>query len=88
MATAFFRTNPALLPLFVAAGAGIFGGVGYAGYTLAKSPEVVVNRITPQQPWNKIKQHENPKLITINKEFFESRKGVKNANYNSSTNDS
>ncbi|GBB94266.1 hypothetical protein RclHR1_02320021 [Rhizophagus clarus] len=84
MASAFFKQNPALIPLFVAASAGICGGVGYAGYTLAKSPEVVVNRIAPQQPWNKIKQHENPKLITINREFFESRKGIKTPSYNPS----
>jgi len=85
MATVFFRQNPALIPLFVAAGIGVFGGFGYAGYTLAKSPEVVVNRIGPQQPWNNIKQHENPKLITINKEFFEGRKGIQPPSYNSSS---
>ncbi|CAG8712424.1 18161_t:CDS:2, partial [Racocetra persica] len=39
-------------------------------------PEVMVNRIGHPLPWNNVKQHENPKLITINKEFFESRKGV------------
>ena len=42
----------------------------YAGYTLAKSPEVVVNRIGPKQPWNNIKQHENPKVISLIAQLF------------------
>ncbi|CAG8548663.1 14620_t:CDS:2 [Funneliformis caledonium] len=76
MATAFFRQNPALIPLILAAAGGVTAGITYAGYTLVKSPEVVISRFGPQQPWNNIKQHENPKLITINKQFFESRKGI------------
>ncbi|RIA88599.1 hypothetical protein C1645_774616 [Glomus cerebriforme] len=86
MSSAFFRQNPALIPLFVAAGTGIGAGICYSGYVLAKSPEVVVSRIGPQQPWNNIKQHENPKLFTINKKFFESRKGIETPNYNSQSN--
>ncbi|CAG8752433.1 14140_t:CDS:2, partial [Funneliformis mosseae] len=53
--------NPALIPLILAAAGGVTAGITYAGYTLAKSPEVVISRFGPQQPWNNIKQHENPK---------------------------
>ncbi|CAG8684221.1 14837_t:CDS:2 [Acaulospora morrowiae] len=75
MASAFLKKNLALAPLFVASGVGVFGSLTYALYTLTYSPEVVVNR-SNQQPWNLIQQHENHKMITINKEFFEKRRGV------------
>ncbi|CAG8565116.1 11325_t:CDS:2 [Dentiscutata erythropus] len=45
-------------------------------YTLRHSPEVMVNRIGHPLPWNNVQQHENPKLLTINKGFFENRKGL------------
>ncbi|CAG8454174.1 9410_t:CDS:2 [Paraglomus occultum] len=75
MASAFFRKNPALIPLFVASGAGIIGSMTFAGYVLSTNPDVIINKTAPH-PWNRIQQHENAKLITINKEFFNSRKGV------------
>ncbi|RIB17201.1 hypothetical protein C2G38_2188009 [Gigaspora rosea] len=51
-------------------------------YTLRNSPEVMVNRIGHPQPWNNVKQHENPKLLTINKDFFDSRKGLESPSKN------
>ncbi|KAG9286779.1 hypothetical protein G9A89_012329 [Geosiphon pyriformis] len=76
MATKFFVNNPALIPLFVACGGGVFGSVWYASHTLRNNPDVVLNKFGNPQPWNNIEQHQNVKLITINKKFFEDRKGI------------
>jgi len=74
MASTFLKNNLALVPLFVVSGVGIAGSLSYALYTLRYSPEVVVNRASDPHPWNRIQQHENHKLMTINKGFFEKRR--------------
>ncbi|CAG8455374.1 13899_t:CDS:2 [Ambispora leptoticha] len=76
MATAFLKANPTLIPLFLACGGGVGGSIMYAFYTLRTNPDVIVNKVGNPQPWNRIAQHENAKLITINKQFFEDRKGM------------
>nr|CAG8439748.1 8006_t:CDS:2 [Entrophospora candida]CAG8441607.1 3597_t:CDS:2 [Entrophospora candida] len=76
MASNFLRQNIALIPLLVAASGGVVGGAAYGIYTLTTCPDVVLKRLDGQQPWNKIEQHQNQKLLTINRDFFESRKGL------------
>jgi len=76
MASNFLRQNIALIPLLAAASGGVVVGAAYGIYTLTTCPDVVLKRLDGQQPWNKIEQHQNYKLMTINKEFFNARKGL------------
>ncbi|CAJ0826210.1 11838_t:CDS:2 [Entrophospora sp. SA101] len=76
MASNFLRQNIALVPLLVAASGGVVVGAAYGIYTLTTCPDVVLKRLDGQQPWNKIEQHQNYKLMTINKEFFNARKDI------------
>ncbi|KAL1921892.1 uncharacterized protein VTP21DRAFT_10534 [Calcarisporiella thermophila] len=71
----FIGKNKALAPLFVIVGAGISGGIGFMGYYL-NHPDVILNKRSNPRPWNAVKDHENTKLLTINKSFFEARKGL------------
>lgn len=40
-------------------------GAGYYLYRLSQGSEVVWNRHGDQRPWDKIKQHENIKFVSI-----------------------
>ncbi|KAG0353928.1 hypothetical protein BC939DRAFT_503120 [Gamsiella multidivaricata] len=68
------RTNPALAPLFIFGGSGIVGGVAYIGHCLANGPDVIINKTAAEKPWNRIQPHENAKLWSPNKEFWQQRK--------------
>ncbi|KAL1921321.1 uncharacterized protein VTP21DRAFT_11037 [Calcarisporiella thermophila] len=72
----FMSKNKPLIPLFMAVGAGLVGGVAFMGYNLAYNPDVILDKTGDRQPWNRIKQHQNSKLLTINKEFFENRRDM------------
>ncbi|KAF9355259.1 hypothetical protein BGX26_006807 [Mortierella sp. AD094] len=68
------KSNPALAPLFLFGGSGIVGGVAYIGHCLANGPDVVINKSAAEKPWNRIQPHENAKLWSPNKDFWENRK--------------
>ncbi|KAF9439268.1 NADH dehydrogenase 1 alpha subcomplex subunit 4 ndufa4 [Entomortierella beljakovae] len=68
------RANPALAPLFVFGGSGIVGGIAYIGHCLTNGPDVTINKSNEVKPWNRIQPHENAKLWSPNKEFWQERK--------------
>ncbi|KAG0276984.1 hypothetical protein BGZ95_006721 [Linnemannia exigua] len=68
------KTNPALAPLFIFGGSGIVGGIAYIGHCLANGPDVVINKTAAEKPWNRIQPHENAKLWSPNKDFWQDRK--------------
>ncbi|KAG0048878.1 hypothetical protein BGZ83_006209 [Gryganskiella cystojenkinii] len=68
------QQNPALAPLFLFGGGGIVGGIAYIGHCLANGPDVVINKTAAQKPWQRIQPHENAKLWSPNKEFWQERK--------------
>ncbi|RUS24119.1 NADH-ubiquinone reductase complex 1 MLRQ subunit [Jimgerdemannia flammicorona] len=77
----FIAKNPALAPLFVIGGAGIGGALYFMYHELRHHPDVTVNRRSNPYPWQRVEQHHNTKFITVNKDFFESRKNISNKKY-------
>ncbi|ORX42591.1 hypothetical protein DM01DRAFT_1341017 [Hesseltinella vesiculosa] len=78
---AFVRANPALGPLFLFAGGGCAAAVTYPMYLLRTHPEILVDRKNNPEPWNRVQQHENIKLINVNPEFYNGRRGMDNRRY-------
>ncbi|RHZ52799.1 hypothetical protein Glove_457g72 [Diversispora epigaea] len=76
MVVTFLRQNQTIIPLVAICAGGVGAGLLYAMYTLKTSPEVAINKVGNPHPWNSIQQHQNAKLITINKDFFENRRGL------------
>ncbi|KAF9993408.1 hypothetical protein BGZ80_004696 [Entomortierella chlamydospora] len=68
------KSNPALAPLFLFGGSGVMVGVAYMGHCLANGPDVIINKTAAEKPWNRIQPHENAKLYSPNKAFWENRK--------------
>ncbi|KZT59041.1 hypothetical protein CALCODRAFT_494044 [Calocera cornea HHB12733] len=76
MAFRFVANNPALAPLFVAVGAGCVGAVGYGVWKIAYDPDVLTQRWANPTPHNKVRQDQNIKLYSPNREFWASRVGM------------
>ncbi|KAG0233562.1 hypothetical protein BGW42_007397 [Actinomortierella wolfii] len=68
------KSNPALAPLFLFGGSGIAAGIAYMGHCLRNNPDVIIAKTKPEKPWERIQPHENVKLWSPNKEFWDSRK--------------
>ncbi|KAH9457013.1 hypothetical protein Pst134EA_020916 [Puccinia striiformis f. sp. tritici] len=62
-----------LLPMIVATGVGIGGGIAFGIHYLVHSPEVVLRKRSNPHPWNNVAQHTNTKLFSFNPEFWEGR---------------
>ncbi|KAI8975165.1 NADH-ubiquinone reductase complex 1 MLRQ subunit [Mycotypha africana] len=69
----FIRKNPDLAPLFVITAAGCTAAVSYPLYLLRTHSDIRVDK-NNKYPWQKIEQHQNTKFMTVNPEFFESRR--------------
>jgi len=76
MAFRFIYNNPALAPLFVAVGGGCIGAVGYGIYRLRYDPDVLTQRWVNPTPHNNVRQDQNIKLWSPNREFWQSRVGM------------
>jgi len=74
----FVLRNPALAPLFVAVGAGVFGATGFAAYYLRSNQDVVLDKRSAPQPWLNVRQDQQTKLYTPreNSAFWASRQGM------------
>ncbi|EJU03823.1 hypothetical protein DACRYDRAFT_21256 [Dacryopinax primogenitus] len=76
MAFRFVYRNPALAPLFFAVGLGCFGAVGYGIYKLSFDPDVLTQRWVNPTPHNNVRQDQNTKFWSPNREFWASRVGI------------
>jgi len=65
--------NAALVPLFVAVGLGLGGGIGFGIHYLKNNQDVVLRKKSNPQPWNQISQDNNTKLFSFNPDFWKSR---------------
>lgn len=65
--------NAALLPLLVAVGLGVGGGIGFGIHYLRNNPDVVLRKKSNPSPWNQISQDTNTKLFSFNDAFWKSR---------------
>jgi len=74
----FVLRNPALAPLFVAVGAGVFGGTWYGYHTLKHNQDIIIDKIAKPEPWQHIRQDQQTKLYTPreNAGFWASRQGL------------
>ncbi|CAH7685026.1 hypothetical protein BY996DRAFT_6409554 [Phakopsora pachyrhizi] len=72
MAT-FLAKNVALVPLFVAVGLGLGGGIGFGIHYLKNNQDVVLRKKSNPDPWNKVPQDNNTKLFSFNPDFWRAR---------------
>ncbi|PLW10803.1 hypothetical protein PCANC_15163 [Puccinia coronata f. sp. avenae] len=61
------------LPMIIATGLGIGGGIAFGIHYLKNNPEVVLRKRANPHPWNNVAQHTNTKLLSFNPEFWEGR---------------
>ncbi|EFP78060.1 hypothetical protein PGT21_018369 [Puccinia graminis f. sp. tritici] len=61
------------VPMIVATGVGIGGGIAFGIHYLMNSPEVVLRKRANPHPWNNVAQNTNTKLFSFNPEFWEGR---------------
>ncbi|KAL1413624.1 hypothetical protein Q8F55_001399 [Vanrija albida] len=66
-------------PIFAVVGGAVIGAGYYLG-RLSQGSEVVWDRHGDWKPWDKIKQDENTKFITVSPEFWQKRKEEVKAN--------
>ncbi|GAA5877325.1 hypothetical protein JCM1840_007197 [Sporobolomyces johnsonii] len=78
MAFRLLRRDPSLIPLFVAAGAGVLGAVGFGIHYLRNNPDVVIKKSRSRDPWNDVHQGQNTKLFSYNPSFWASRTTLEN----------
>ncbi|KAG0142206.1 hypothetical protein CROQUDRAFT_662844 [Cronartium quercuum f. sp. fusiforme G11] len=76
MAT-FIAKNAALIPLFVAVGLGLGGGIGFGVHYLKNNQDVVLRKSKSKDPWNQVQQYTNTKLFSFNPDFWSSRAQLK-----------
>ncbi|KLT38374.1 hypothetical protein CC85DRAFT_289577 [Cutaneotrichosporon oleaginosum] len=60
-------------PIFAVVG-GAVAGAGFYLYRLSQGTEVVWNRHGDWRPWDKIKQDQNIKFMTVHPKWWEERK--------------
>ncbi|KAF9505955.1 hypothetical protein BS47DRAFT_1353414 [Hydnum rufescens UP504] len=74
----FVIRNPALAPLFVAVGAGVFGGTWYGYHTLKHNQDIIIDKAAKPEPWQHVRQDQQTKLYTPreNAAFWASRQGL------------
>ncbi|WAQ88180.1 hypothetical protein PtA15_9A305 [Puccinia triticina] len=61
------------VPMIVATGVGIGGGIAFGIHYLIHNPEVVLRKRSNPHPWNNVAQNTNTKLFSFNPEFWERR---------------
>jgi len=76
MAYRFVVQNPALAPLFVAVGVGCVGAAWFGYHNLAHNPDVITQRWSNPTPHNNVRQDQNIKLYSPNRDFWASRVGM------------
>ncbi|GAA5842136.1 hypothetical protein JCM11251_006536 [Rhodosporidiobolus azoricus] len=72
------KRDPSLTPLFAAVGFGVCGALAFGSHYLRHSPDVVIKKKQTPDPWNNVEQGRNTKLMTQNKDWWESRTGLPN----------
>ncbi|RUS18477.1 hypothetical protein BC937DRAFT_88732 [Endogone sp. FLAS-F59071] len=50
-------------------------------HELRNHPDVTINKRDNPYPWQRVEQHQNTKFMTVNKDFFNSRKNIPNQKY-------
>ncbi|GAA6011110.1 hypothetical protein JCM10207_005500 [Rhodosporidiobolus poonsookiae] len=70
------KRDPSLTPLFAAVGCGVCGALAFGAHYLRHSSDVVIKKKENPEPWNKVQQGQNTKLMTRNPDFWASRQST------------
>lgn len=74
--------NAAFVPMVIATGLGIGGGIAFGIHYLKNNQEVVLRKRSNPHPWNNVAQHTNTKLFSFNPEFWEGRSNAEDPRLN------
>ncbi|ORY95439.1 hypothetical protein BCR43DRAFT_549123 [Syncephalastrum racemosum] len=78
------KKNPALTPLFAFSAIGYTAALTHGLHVLRTHPEVEVDRKHNPEPWNRIKQDQNVKMLCPHPDFYASRKDMKSPSFGAS----
>jgi len=70
------------VPMIVATGLGIGGGIAFGIHYLKNNPDVVLRKRANPHPWNNVAQTTNTKLCSFNPEFWEGRSNAHDPRFN------